>query len=118
MKTKGGEKIRTRPNDAPPSAIEDEGTTNRALSVVVAMVLTALLLVGLRPEQPLWWGLAALTLSFWMFAVHPILIEAVSVALAWLTQGLEHLQDLLIGFRRATIGWVDRRFWSRFRRAE
>jgi hypothetical protein len=98
--------------------IDDSEKTYHAVSIALAIVLTTALLAWWRPRVPLWWLLALLAVSTWVFGLLPLLEEALKAAVEWLTTGLNYLRDLLTGWRQTAAGWLDRWFWNRFRRAE
>jgi MFS superfamily sulfate permease-like transporter len=97
---------------------ESTSTKHAALALGIAVLLTAICLTWWQPSVPLWWLLALLALSAWVYALLPMLDEALGAVVEWLSTAIHRVRDELAGWRLAAATWLDRWFWDRFRQPE
>ncbi len=88
---------------------------DRAAAVVIAIGLTAAVLVWWAPILPIWWLIAALALSFWAYALQPSILETLRSAYSFSIGWLQYLDSLLVRWRTVVVQWLNRWFWNRFR---
>jgi hypothetical protein len=99
--------IKTNPSD-------DEKSV-RAIALLVAIVLSAVLALWRDPESMLWWLLAFLALSSWCCALGSFVADVLKVAIEWIVEAFAYLRGLLANWRDAAGRFIDRWIWSRFR---
>ena len=102
----------------PPPArdkVHDDEKQVRAIALLFAIALTALVAVWQDPQSPLWWLLCALALSGWCCALGSFIADILKVSIEWLVEALTYLRSLMAAWGDGARRFVDRWIWSRFR---
>lgn len=87
----------------------------RAIALLVAIVLTAIVAIWRNPESMLWWLLVSLSLSSWCCALGTFITEILDVAIEWIIDTSAYLRSLVSIWCDAAKHFIDLWIWSRFR---
>lgn len=101
---------------APPAKIRvrDDEKQVRAIALLSAIVLSAIVAVWQDPQSALWWLMSALALSAWCCALGSFITDVLKVSIEWLVETLVYLRSLVAAWRDGVRRFVDRWIWSRF----